>query len=213
MKKLTLIFIPFFLMAAGCKKDGTGTPTQNNPPTTTKTNPADTTTTPVTPTQPKPYSLTETFEYGSKTAYAPANVTLSSGVWYFDEALIGKTSADIKNGNASARMNYAACAITMMFDVSGINQISFNYTLHIGSLQLMMSTDGGKTFNQVGNTITSGSKSTFTTASFKITTSSKVRFSIVKSAGGTNNIGGSDSMNIDDITFEGTGDPGFTLTK
>lgn len=33
--------------------------------------------------------LSENFETGGKTAYAAANVTLSSGSWYLDEALTG----------------------------------------------------------------------------------------------------------------------------
>ncbi|MFB9841124.1 hypothetical protein [Mucilaginibacter ginsenosidivorans] len=206
MKKLTLIFIPFFLIAIGCKKDGTGTPTQNNPPTTTKTNPTDTTTTPVNPTQPKSYSLTETFEKGTKDAYAPANVTLSSGVWYFDEALIGRTDKDIINGKASARMNFGLCWITMMFDVSGLNQFSFKYSLGMPH-QVMMSTDGGNTWSQLSNEITTGNADTgFYTATFKITTSAKVRFKIVQPTNGNRG-------NIDDITFVGNGDPGFTLNN
>jgi endonuclease G len=216
MKKLTLICIPFFLIAAGCKKDTDNPPNKTTTDTTKTpaTNDTTKTTTPVTPTLPKPYSLTETFEYGSKTAYAPAYVTLSSGVWYFDEALIGNTSADIKNGKSSARTNYGDCAITMMFDVTGVTQISFKYAFndptsydnYPTTLQLMMSTDGGATFNQVGNTISTGKAIfTFVTASFNITTSAKVRFKILKT--------GSPKINVDDITFVGTGDPGFTLTK
>ncbi|WP_295720490.1 hypothetical protein [Mucilaginibacter sp.] len=192
------------------------TTTKNTTDTTNTTTTTDTTktTTPVTPTQPKPYSLTETFEYGSKIAYAPANVTLSSGVWNFDEAIIGSATADIKNGKSSARTNYGDCAITMMFDVTGITQLSFKYAFNDPSsfdnypttLQLMMSTNGGVTFNQVGNTIsTDKAIFTFVTASFKITTNTKVRFRIQKT--------GSPKINLDDITFEGTGDPGFTITK
>ncbi|MES2266157.1 MAG: hypothetical protein V4520_05330 [Bacteroidota bacterium] len=203
MKKLTLIIIIYFLIASGCKKDGTGTPTQNNPPTTTKTNPTDTTTTPVNPTQPKSYSLTETFEKGTKEAYAPANVTLSSGVWYFDDALIGRADKDVKNGNASVRTRLSS--LTMMFDVSGLNQISFKYLSQMVPIQLMMSTDGGKTFNQVGNDVTArNTDGSFLTAVFKITTATKVRFKItIKGPAG----------NLDDVTFEGNGDPGFTLNN
>jgi endonuclease G len=205
MKKLTLIIIPFFLIAAGCKKDGTGTPTQNNPPTTTKTNPTDTTTTPVNPTQPKSYSLTETFEKGTKDFYAPANVTLSSGVWYFDAALIGRADNDVKNGKASVHTGYPLCNITTMFDINGLNQVSFKYLSQMVPIQVMISTDGGKTFNQVGNDVTArNTDGTFLTAIVKITTNTKVRLKIL-----TKGYGG----NLDDVTFEGTGDPGFTLNN
>ena len=39
---------------------------------------------------------TENFETGTKTAYTAADVTLSTGVWNLNDALIGNTTADKK---------------------------------------------------------------------------------------------------------------------
>jgi endonuclease G len=39
---------------------------------------------------------TENFETGTKTAYAAADVTLSTGVWNLNDALLGNTTADKK---------------------------------------------------------------------------------------------------------------------
>jgi endonuclease G len=66
----------------------------------------------------------------------------------------------------------------------------------------MMSTDGGTTFTQLSND-TSETSTTFATDSFKVSTTSKVRFKIQKT--------GTTRINIDDITFKGTGDPGITV--
>ena len=55
----------------------------------------DTTTTVTMPAPPKAYSVTENFDEGSITAYAAANVTLSTGSWNFIDALLGSLAADL----------------------------------------------------------------------------------------------------------------------
>jgi endonuclease G len=49
-------------------------------------------------TVPKPYVITEDFEVGTKGAYAIADVQLSTGIWSFNDAVIGNLAADLKNG-------------------------------------------------------------------------------------------------------------------
>src|SRR5262245_31312849 len=49
-------------------------------------------------------SMVEDFESGTKTSYAAANVTLGTGSWNLDDALIGKLSSDRKHGTAAARV-------------------------------------------------------------------------------------------------------------
>lgn len=80
-----LIGLGLALTFAGCSKDLKNSPT---PPKT-----GDTT---ASPPAPVPYSITEGFEQGSKTAYAAADVTLSTGSWNFSDALIGNLAADLK---------------------------------------------------------------------------------------------------------------------
>ncbi len=60
---------------------------------------------------------TEGFETGSKTAYAAADVTLGTGVWNMNDALIGTSTSDIKNGTASARVRNSG-TITMTFNIT-----------------------------------------------------------------------------------------------
>jgi len=196
LRKL-LIFTAIVLFIAGCKKDNQS----NNNNNTNNTGGTKSTTTTTGPTN---YVLTETFESGTKAAYADANVTLTTGVWDFNDALIGNTAPDVKDGNQSVRLRTGDLAMT--FDISGLTQISIKHAKYgsdaTSTWQLMMSTDGGASYTQLGNTITESS-TTLVTDSFKVSTTSKVRFEIIKT--------GTTRINIDDITFKGTGDPGITV--
>lgn len=70
--------------------------------------------------------LTEGFETGTKTSYTTADVTLGTGVWNLNDALIGNTTSDRKVGTASARVRNSG-SITMKFDAtSGIGTVAFN---------------------------------------------------------------------------------------
>jgi endonuclease G len=66
----------------------------------------------------------------------------------------------------------------------------------------MMSTDGGTTFTQLGKDI-SETSTTLVADSFKVTTTTKIRFRIQKT--------GTTRINIDDIAFTGAGDPGIIV--
>ncbi len=61
--------------------------------------------------------LLENFENGTKTAYTAGDVTLSSGVWNFNDALLGNSAADIKNGLQSTRVRNSG-KLTMKFDAA-----------------------------------------------------------------------------------------------
>ena len=127
-------------------------------------------------------TLSENFESGTKTAYAAGNVTLSSGSWYFDNALIGNLSGDKKNGAKSARVRSNG-AITMNFDVSGAKSVQIshaNFSSDSGAnWQLQMSTNGGSTWTNVGSTNTSSSALAVKT--FTLSQPAPVRFRIVVS--------------------------------
>ena len=185
-----LVFAGIIIFIAGCKKDPGLPGTGNN-------GKGDTTVT-----KPVPYTIIETFESGSKAGYADANVTLSTGSWDFNDALIGNLAGDAKDGNWAVRLRTGD--IAMNFDINGVNQISIKHAKYgsdgSSTWQLKMSTDGGTTYTQLGNDITE-TGTTLVTDSFKVTATTKVRFEIVKT--------GTTRINIDDITFKGTGDPGI----
>src|ERR1044071_8247085 len=68
-------------------------------------------------------STTETFESGTKTSYAAADLFLTTGWWFLNDALIGNLSTDRKTGTASARVRNTG-SLTMDFDVLGAGTVS-----------------------------------------------------------------------------------------
>jgi hypothetical protein len=150
----------------------------------------------------------ENFETGTKGAYADGTVTLSTGVWDFNDALLGNLSTDHKNGTQSARIRNTGM-ITMEFDLTGASSVTIAHAVFgtdgSSTWQLWASTNSGSTFAQVGSTITSSS-TTLQTASFTLSITGTVRFQIRKISGGSNRI------NIDDFTVNGgtTGGGGGT---
>ncbi len=193
MKKSLFVYLAAFitLTAVSCKKSS-----------------IDTGVTPVTPVTPpaapKAYRITEDFESGVKGAYADGNITMATGVWDFNDALIGNTAPDVKDGSRSVRLRTGS--ISMNFDISGLTQIRISHARYgsdaTSTWQLLISADGGATYTQLGNTITETS-TTLVADSFKVTATAKVRFKISKT--------GTTRVNIDDIVFSGTGDPGFIV--
>ncbi|WDF55442.1 DNA/RNA non-specific endonuclease [Mucilaginibacter sp. KACC 22063] len=153
------------------------------------------------------YSVTENFDYGSKTGYAKADVTLGSGSWSFDNALLGSLAADLKNGTQSVRMKTGA--ITMNFDINNLATVYIKHgkygTDAASTWQLLKSTDGGVTYTQIGTDMVDNN-TTLVVDSFKVNATGKVRLQIKDITTST-----TPRLNIDDIMFKGTGDPGFTI--
>jgi len=150
-------------------------------------------------------TTTENFESGTKTAYAAASVTLTTGSWTFDDALIGTLSTDRKNGSQSARIRNTG-SLTMNFDLtSGASTVTVQHaafsTDGSSTWELQVSTNSGSSYTKVGSTITTSS-TTLQTASFTVNVSGNVRFAIVKTGGGTNRI------NIDDVVITSYGTDG-----
>src|SRR5688572_11878487 len=147
----------------------------------------------------------ETFESGSKGSYAAADVSLNSGIWNLNEALIGTTTSDRKNGVASVRVRDLG-KITMKFNVAnGAGNITIKHAKYgtdaNSTWELWASTNSGSTWTKVGSTITTSS-TTLTSASFTANLSGSVRIEIRKTGGGTARI------NFDDITIEDYGSGG-----
>jgi endonuclease G len=143
-------------------------------------------------------TLSENFETGSKSSYAAASVTLSTGSWYFDDALIGNLSTDRKNGSQSARIRNVG-KLTMQFDkTSGAGTVTVKHAIFSSdgssTWELWMSTNSGSSWTKVGSTV-STSSTTLTSQSFTVNQDGNVRFDIRKISGGTNRI------NIDDVSI------------
>ncbi len=147
----------------------------------------------------------ETFESGTKTAYAAGNVVLSSGTWNLNEALIGTSSSDPKNGTKSVRIRDLG-KLSMQFNVTtGASSVSIKHAKYgtdaSSTWELWMSVNSGSSYTKVGSTVTT-STTTLQTANFTMSVTGNVRFEIRKISGGTNRI------NIDDFTIVDLADGG-----
>lgn len=147
----------------------------------------------------------ENFESSNKTSYTTASVTLGSGSWSLNDALIGNLATDAKNGSQSVRIRNTGI-LSMNFDVNGADAVSIAHARYgsdaSSTWQLWYSINGGSSWQQSGSTVTSSS-STLSTITFNTAISGNVRFQIRKISGGTARI------NIDDVSIS-TGDGGTT---
>ncbi len=157
--------------------------------------------------------LLETFETGTKASYAAADVTLATGVWNLNDALIGNTAADAKAGLQSARVRNSG-RLTMKFDrTTGAGTVTVKHAKYSadanGTWSLWYSTNGGASYTQTGASI-STTTTTLATASFTVNIAGTIRFEVRKKDAGTNRI------NFDDISisdFSATGNPAPSLSS
>ncbi|TYZ11362.1 hydrolase [Hymenobacter lutimineralis] len=141
----------------------------------------------------------EAFESGVKTAYTTGSVTLGSGSWTLNDALLGNTTADRKTGTQSVRVRNVG-SLSMNFNTTtGAGVITVQHAVYgtDGSSQweLWASTNSGSSYAKVGSTITTSSTS-LNTASFTANLTGNVRLQIRKISGGTNRI------SLDNVTIE-----------
>ncbi|GGH10106.1 DNA/RNA non-specific endonuclease [Mucilaginibacter phyllosphaerae] len=185
-----LIYATLALAIASCKKDNTVITPPIDPV--------------VIPPAPAPYSITEGFESGTKGSYAAADVQLITGIWNFNDALIGNLAADVKADAKAVRLRTGD--ITMKFDIQNLEKIVIKHAKYgndaASTWQLMISDDAGATFKQLGADIAENN-TTLATDSFVVSTTKPVRFRIQKT--------GTARINIDDITFKGKGDAGIVV--
>jgi len=152
-------------------------------------------------------TVSETFEAGTKTAYAVGDVTFSSGVWTLDEALVGTSTSDPKNGTKSVRTRNSG-KLTMKFNrTDGAGVVSVKHAKYgtdaNSTWQLWYSTNSGSTWTQTGGTITTSS-TTLSTASFTVNITGTIRFEIRKTDGTTNRVNFDDFV-INDYAGSGGG--------
>jgi len=141
----------------------------------------------------------EGFETGTKTAYATGSVTLGSGLWTLNDALLGTTTADAKTGTQSARVRNSGL-LGMNFNLSdGAGVVTVGHAKYgtdaSGTWELWASTNSGSSYAKVGSTITSSSTA-LQTASFTVNLAGTVRLQVRKTDGTTNRI------NFDNITVQ-----------
>lgn len=150
-------------------------------------------------------TISEGFESGQKAAYAAADVALSSGTWNLNEALIGNTTSDVKNGAQSARIRNNG-KLTMKFDrTTGAGTVSIKHAKYGSDVsttwRLLCSTNSGTSWTPVGSPVTTSSK-VLQTATFTPNISGIVRCEVGKTDGTSNR------TNIDDIVITDYGSAG-----
>ena len=154
---------------------------------------------------PVSYKITEDFENATKANYPLGDATMPSGSWSMDNALIGNTATDLKNGKKSVRMRSGS--ISMNFDIAGMTMLYITHgkygTDPVSTWQLFVSADGGTSYTALGAAITESSTK-LVRDSFKVSIPGMLRFRIVDK-GSTEEA----RINIDDIVFKGTGNPGI----
>ncbi|MBZ9731175.1 DNA/RNA non-specific endonuclease [Salegentibacter sp. JZCK2] len=147
-------------------------------------------------------NITEDYESGSKRSYAAGIVSLPSGDWYLEEALIGSLDNDRKTGLKSVRIRDYGI-LQMNYDVVGATSVSLSHALYgtdgSSSWELQASTDGGVNWSKIGNTV-STSSTILETINFSVNYSENVRFRLLKLSGS------GDRINIDDFVIGGTQD-------
>jgi hypothetical protein len=144
----------------------------------------------------------EDMELGVKTAYTTANITLSTGSWTFNDALIGNSTSDKKNGLNSARLRNVGKLTLLTNKVNGAGTVTIKHAAYgtdaSSTWQLWYSTNSGTSYTQSGATVTSVAGA-LATATFTVNVSGDIRFEVRKISGGTNRI------NIDDISINDFG--------
>jgi hypothetical protein len=145
-------------------------------------------------------TLAESFDSGTKTSYTAGTITLSTGTWTLTDALLGSSSSDRKVGAQSVRVQNSG-KVTMGFDfTTGAQTVSVKHakfgTDGNTTWGLWYSTDGGSTWTQAGNLVTTSS-TTLATASFTVNVTGAIRFELRKTDGTSNRV------NFDDFTIAG----------
>ncbi len=131
--------------------------------------------------------LFEDFEQGSKGSYAAATVQLPSGNWYFDDALLGSQTGDLRIGSQSVRLRDGS--IAMEFDIDGAGEVRFYHANSNfsgdsgGKIQLQYSQNQGGNWTNVGEELVSPDGN-LEQAAIDVSMSGDIRFRIVRTAGG-----------------------------
>ncbi len=148
---------------------------------------------------------TADFEDSVKSAYAPGTTTNHGVVWYFNDAVVGSTASDRKNGSYSARIRSnetvnSSGIISMNADTNmGLSSITLQYAVYgtdgASTGRVEYSTTSGSSWISAGTFVANSTTFQQFTAT-NINVSGNVRVRVVKTSGA-----GSNRMNVDDIAL------------
>ena len=154
---------------------------------------------PRTATSQRPAAFPETFETGSKGAYASADEPLATGSWRFADALIGASEQDHKTGQRAARLRGQG-RLTMLFDVpAGVRRIRISSASYghdaPSTWELWLSRDGGRSYQRTGAAVRTPGPA-LAVHTFEGVATEPLRLEIRKTDSGAGR------LNIDDIELE-----------
>ncbi|MCB2409140.1 DNA/RNA non-specific endonuclease [Hymenobacter lucidus] len=141
----------------------------------------------------------ESFETGSKTTYPAGPVTLSTGSWTFDDALLGSSALDHKNGLQAPRLTQAGKLTMGFFLPDGASTVTVQHALYgaeaSSAFELFYQSQscGCNTWIKAGSTVLASSPA-LQTASFAVNVPGAIRFELRKVSGGDA------LLNLDDFT-------------
>ncbi len=150
----------------------------------------------------------ETFEAGTKGAYEEADEPLGTGIWHFQDALIGSSPQDHKAGQHAARLRNLG-RVSMRFDAAaGVRRITISAAAYgqdgPSTWELWLSCDGGRTYARTGAPIVTSGPALVPHV-FAGTATEPIRLEIRKTSGPKNR------LDFDDITLETAAGPAVAV--
>ena len=212
MKKVIYLFLVLCLGLASCQKEKTIGPGLIGPSSEKSMGRATN--------DPQQYETMayanwpETFESGTKTAYSNASITLITGSWSLNDALIGTSTSDRKTGTKSVRIQNSGSLVMNFNLTNGATSVSVKHAKYgtdaNSTWSLSYSTNSGSTWTALGSTVTTSSTA-LTTTSFSLNVTGNIRFRLTKLSGGRLNI--DDFSVVDQGGTSGGGSTGGTPTR
>lgn len=142
-------------------------------------------------------TTTESFDSGTKPNYPAAAVTLGTGAWTFDDALLGTDAEDHRTGTQAARLQQAGTLTMDFFLADGASTVSVQHAAYCtdasAAFELWYQTQGCDTWVRVGQPVVATTYS-LQTASFPVNIPGGLRFQLRKVTGG------SARLNLDNFT-------------
>jgi endonuclease G len=212
VKKVIYLFLAISLGLASCQKEKTICPELVGPNAEKQTGRA--TNDPLFYETQAYTNWPETFESGTKTAYSNGAITLITGIWSLNDALIGTSTSDRKTGTKSVRIQNSG-TVEMNFNLTnGATSVSVKHAKYgtdaNSTWSLSYSTNSGSTWTALGSTITTSSTA-LTTTSFSLNVTGNIRFRLTKLSGGRLNV--DDFSVVDQGGTSGGGSTGGTPTR
>ncbi len=150
----------------------------------------------------------ETFEAGTKGGYATADEPLATGVWRFQDGLIGSSPQDHNSGAHAGRLRKQG-RLSMGFDVAaGVRRITISAAAYgqdgPSTWELWLSRDGGRSYVRTGAAVTTSGPELVPHV-FAGVASQPLRLEIRKTSGPNTR------LDFDDITLETANGPALAV--